>query len=117
MSLKMLMYSGGDSMLTTAVTCDECGELFGIKNYEVKKQGTSIVLTWFDCPHCGYRYLSHVTNNKVRRNQDRIKRIFEAMKYITSKRRMDRKYEEIEKLREENGKIMTKLKENTLQNN
>ncbi len=51
------------------IICDKCK-----KDFTLIQPGTSIVRddilkTWFKCPHCGYRYISHYTNKGIRELQ------------------------------------------------
>lgn len=98
-------------MLTTAVNCDECGELFGMKNYEVKREGTDVIEHRFDCPHCNYSYLSYLTTGKIRRNQDRIQTLRRHIRVFKSRGSKQKALKEIEALIKENGELMDELKD------
>lgn len=98
--------------MSLGVTCNECGGIFGIKNYEVKKEKMTEVR--FDCPHCKHSYLSFVYNDDVTKNQDKIRRIQSSLRFITNERRINDKYGEIKELTKKNEKIMKKLKKKAL---
>src|SRR5690625_3861268 len=96
-------------MLTTAVTCDECGELCGVKNYEVKREGTDVIGHRFDCPHCNYSYVSYLTTGKIRRNEDRIQTLRRHIREVKSRGSKQKAVKESEELSKENGEIMDEL--------
>lgn len=102
MNLLTLTYSEGDKM-SVGVYCDECNELFGIKNYEKLIPGTDITEHRFDCPHCKHSYLSYVTNEEIKGNMKKIQELLKTNRYF-------RNQDKIERLRKQNAILMDELK-------
>lgn len=94
-----------------AVNCDECGELFGIKNYEKERPGSDIIEHRFDCPHCKHSYLSYLTTEEIRENQKRQSTLRRHMRAFKGRGAKQKAFDEIQALTKENEKLMDQLKD------
>lgn len=86
-------------------TCDHCNEIFTVK-YKETQHPKGIKETYFTCIHCGKRYTSFVTDDKVRQMHKKIIRM----------RRGNAKTQELMKLQTEINYRMTKLKQELINN-
>lgn len=58
------------------VECDECKEAFKIRLIEKPHPG-KVIETYFKCPACDEKYITHVTDDWARKEQRRIKKLNE----------------------------------------
>lgn len=58
------------------VECDYCKEAFNIKLIE-KPHPKKVIETYFKCPSCDTKYITHVTDEWARREQRKIKKLNE----------------------------------------
>lgn len=70
---------GGDLMDISEVEhveCDSCNESFIIKLIEKSHPG-KVIESYFKCPSCDEKYITHVTDEWVRKEQEKIKELNE----------------------------------------
>lgn len=58
------------------VQCEECDEIFKIHLIE-KPHPNKIIETYFTCPNCKEKYITHVTDQWARQEQKKIKKLHE----------------------------------------
>lgn len=56
------------------VQCDHCDVVFKIRLIEKPHPG-KVIETYFKCPACDEKYITHVTDDWARQEQRRIKRL------------------------------------------
>lgn len=56
------------------VQCDHCDEVFKIRLIEKPHSG-KVIETYFKCPACDEKYITHVTDGWARQEQRRIKEL------------------------------------------
>lgn len=56
------------------VQCDHCDELFKIHLKE-KHHPSKVIESYFKCPSCGEKYITHVTDDWARKEQQAIKKL------------------------------------------
>ena len=64
------------------VTCDGCGKDFDNSKIRKKKLGAGVEQLYFDCPHCGRRYLICKTNGETRALQKQISKQRAKVKHL-----------------------------------
>lgn len=92
------------------VNCDSCHKEFQIAIKE-KKHGNGIVETYFTCPECNKRYSAAFTNERTRKCQKQIRKLWDEIKGCGNIQLAETKKAKIDRLTEGNKKIMSELKE------
>lgn len=67
------------------VQCDECNEAFRIRLIEKPHPG-NIIETYFKCPSCDAKYITHVTDHWARQEQKRIAKL--NIEYVQRKSKL-----------------------------
>ncbi|WP_049680963.1 hypothetical protein [Peribacillus loiseleuriae] len=86
------------------VKCNECSKEFPI-NLKKKKHGKAVVETYFVCPHCSARFSAAFTNDRARKCQKQIQKLWAEIRGCGSPQLAEHKKEKIDKLTKENKKI------------
>lgn len=60
------------------VQCDNCSEVFKIHLKEKHHPG-NIIESYFKCPECGEKYITHVTDQWARKEQQDIKKMNDGL--------------------------------------
>jgi transposase-like protein len=92
------------------INCDSCSKAFYLVIKE-KKHGNGIIETYFTCPACNKRYSSAFTNERSRKCQKLIRKLWDEIRGCGNVQLAETKRIKIDKLTDENKKIMTALKE------
>jgi transposase-like protein len=92
------------------INCDSCSKAFYLVIKE-KKHGNGIIETYFTCPACNKRYSSAFTNARTRKLQRQIRKLWDEIRGCGNVQLAETMRAKIDKLTEENKKIMTALKE------
>ena len=65
------------------IKCDKCGALMDPKGIQIrKKTGEEIEVQYFRCLRCGEEYIVTVTDGKLRRMQQKIRRDARAIRTV-----------------------------------
>jgi hypothetical protein len=91
------------------VTCDNCNKEFSMSVKE-KKHGRGIIETYFICPNCNTKYSCGFTNERARKIQRQIRRLWDEIRGCGSPQLAETKKAKIDKLVEENKKIIDEFK-------
>lgn len=92
--------------------CNECHHEFFP---DLQTEGVTHQINYFDCPSCGYRYTSFVTDPQVRRWMKEVRDIHQE-KQVAARKYMDKKItegqykREIDNINKKQGKIKKKAK-------
>lgn len=91
------------------VKCDQCDEMFEM-NVKVKKIGTDIKESYFDCPHCNHYYICYRTDSKIRKKQKNVREKIEKVKWVKDTDQFHKLQEEINQEKEQIKQMMDELK-------
>ncbi|MEH7249152.1 hypothetical protein V7114_20545 [Neobacillus niacini] len=91
------------------INCDGCSKSFSLVIKE-KKCGNGIIETYFTCPECNKRYSSAYTNARTRKLQRQIRKLWDEIRGCRNVQLVETKRTKIDKLTDENKKIMSDLK-------
>ena len=92
------------------VKCEACNEIFEMgSNYKTQNLGKGIIRTYFECPGCHKEYTGYYTNEKIRYNQEKIRRLAEKAKKLTGEKAL-KINDEIEQLTKTNKEQMSKIR-------
>ncbi|MHC1681380.1 MAG: hypothetical protein AB6733_00205 [Clostridiaceae bacterium] len=93
------------------IKCEACGEIFEMTDgFKIQDMGKSVKRTYFECAACGKEYTAYYTDEKVRYNQQKIRRLSENQKKLKGNAALKAK-DEVQNLIEINKVLMNNLRE------
>ncbi|MEN7348296.1 transglycosylase [Bacillus pumilus] len=81
-------------------TCDQCGTIFIVKYCSrIKKIGRGIKRHLLVCPGCKAEYTSYYTNAEIRKQQNKIRKLYNAIRMTRNKSLLDQHYKKMDSIR------------------
>lgn len=65
--------------MDVTLTCTKCGKWFEIHEISTRRDG-ELEVSFFQCPHCEYEYITLVTDSELRKDIGRWKRMRDIAK-------------------------------------
>ncbi|MER3121688.1 transglycosylase [Bacillus altitudinis] len=91
--------------------CDQCGITFIIKSCSrIMKIGRDIKRHLLVCPGCKAEYTSYYTNAEIRKQQNKISKLYNAIRMTRNKSLLDQYYKKIDSIQADLERDMNQLR-------
>ncbi len=91
--------------------CDQCGTTFIIRFCSrVMKIGSGIKRHLLVCPSCKAEYTSYYTNAEIRKQQNKIRKLYNAIRLTRNKSLLDQHYKKMDSIRADLERDMNQLR-------
>lgn len=92
-------------------TCDHCGTIFIFKYCSrIMKVGRGIKRHFLVCPGCKAEYTSYYTNAEIRKQQNKISKLYNAIRMTRNKSLLDQHYKKMDSIRADLERDMNQLR-------
>jgi transcription initiation factor IIE alpha subunit len=78
--------------------CDKCNKYFEVQ-IKLRKPDRGIEEHYFNCSHCGEKYISYYTNKNIRRKQKEVRALYDKLSKLKSDEQQQKLFEKIANLK------------------
>lgn len=101
----------GLEMGNQTCVCDQCGTTFIIKSCSrIRKIGEGIKQHLLVCPRCKAEYTSYYTNAEIRKQQNKISKLYNAIRMTRNKSLLEQHQKKIDSIRADLERDMSQLR-------